>query len=172
MLFQPVELKHVQQDSRFPAVEQRYQQAFAHRRDAAEQYLQAKQSGDPARAQASVGSDIRMRSRNLNDAHAAGEQLVGKDFDDTNYIFLSFVTRYLAGGRGGTDRRGDFFGGHVVHLGRDQFSRRRDCDRHLPAAHQARRVRPALSDGLAHRYRLLGLLRHGRSRSTAGISER
>ena len=28
----------------------------------------------------------------------AGEQLVGKDFHDTNYIFLSFVTRYLPAG--------------------------------------------------------------------------
>ena len=37
-----------------------------------------------------------MRSqRELDSAHAAGEQLVAKDFHDTNYIFLSFVTGYL-----------------------------------------------------------------------------
>ena len=36
--------------------------------------------------------------RELNDAHLASEHLVGKDFHDTNYIFLSFVTRYLPTG--------------------------------------------------------------------------
>jgi SSS family transporter len=91
LLFQPVELARVEKDPRFPAVEQRYNQAFAQRRKAAEDYLQA---GDPAARQ-----DTRSRYQNaqseLNDAHAAGEQLVGKDFHDTNYIFLSFVIGYL-----------------------------------------------------------------------------
>src|SRR6202167_5128536 len=41
LLFQPVELKNVRQDARFPAVERRYQEAFAHRRDAADQFIQA-----------------------------------------------------------------------------------------------------------------------------------
>jgi Na+/proline symporter len=72
-------------------VEQRYNQAFAQRKQAAEEFLRAR---DPAAQQ-----DIRVRyqnaQRDLNDAHAAGEQLVGKDFHDTNYIFLSFVTGYL-----------------------------------------------------------------------------
>jgi Na+/proline symporter len=36
--------------------------------------------------------------RELNEAHLASEHLVGKDFHDTNYIFLSFVTRYLPAG--------------------------------------------------------------------------
>ena len=91
LLFQPVELARVEQDPRFPAVEQRYNQAFAQRKQAAEDYLEAR---DPAAQQ-----DTRIRYQNaqreLNDAHAAGEQLVGKDFHDTNYIFLSFVTGYL-----------------------------------------------------------------------------
>jgi SSS family transporter len=91
LLFQPVELARVEQDPRFPAVQQRYNQAFAQRKQAAEEFLQAR---DPAAQQ-----DTRVRYQNaqreLNDAHAAGEQLVGKDFHDTNYIFLSFVTGYL-----------------------------------------------------------------------------
>jgi Na+/proline symporter len=94
LLFQPVELNHVRHDVRFPAVQQRYQQAFEHRREAADQYLQANHSGDPAARAASI-ERYRAAQRELNDAHAAGEQLVGKEFDDTNYIFLSFVTRYL-----------------------------------------------------------------------------
>jgi len=91
LLFQPVELARVAKDPRYPAVEQRYDQAFAQRKQAAEDYLQA---SDPKAQQ-----DNRLRyqsaQRELNDAHAAGEQLVSQDFHDTNYIFLSFVTGYL-----------------------------------------------------------------------------
>jgi Na+(H+)/acetate symporter ActP len=91
LLFQPVELARVEKDSRFPAVEQRYDQAFAQRKQAAEDYLQAR---DPE-AQQDTRTRYQNAQRELNNAHAAGEQLVGKDFHDTNYIFLSFVTGYL-----------------------------------------------------------------------------
>jgi len=91
LLFQPVELARLAKDPRFPAVEQRYDQAFAQRRQAAENYLQAH---DPD-AQQDTRTRFQNAQRELNDAHAAGEQLVGKDFHDTNYIFLSFVTGYL-----------------------------------------------------------------------------
>jgi len=91
LLFQPVELNRVQSDPRFPAVEQRYNEAFAQRKKAAKDYLEAR---DPA-AQQSIRDRYQNAQRDLNNAHAAGEQLVGKDFHDTNYIFLSFVTGYL-----------------------------------------------------------------------------
>jgi len=91
LLFQPVELARVAQDPRFPAVEQRYDQAFAQRKRAAEDYLQAR---DPA-AEQNTRTRYQNAQRELDNAHAAGEQLVGKDFHDTNYIFLSFVTGYL-----------------------------------------------------------------------------
>jgi Na+/proline symporter len=91
LLFQPVELARVEKDPRFPAVEQRYNQAFAQRKQAAEDYLQAR---DPE-AQHDTRTRYQDAQRELNNAHAAGEQLVGKDFHDTNYIFLSFVTGYL-----------------------------------------------------------------------------
>jgi SSS family transporter len=94
LLFQPVELARVEKDPRFPAVEQRYNQAFAQRKQAAEDYLQAR---DP-KAQQDTRTRYQNAQRELNDAHAAGEQLVGKDFHDTNYIFLSFVTSYLPAG--------------------------------------------------------------------------
>ena len=97
VLFQPVELKGVQHDARFPAVERRYEQAFANRRDAAEQFLQANRSSDRSARDASI-QRYRAAQQELNDAHTAGERLVGKEFDDTNYIFLSFVTRYLPAG--------------------------------------------------------------------------
>jgi SSS family transporter len=94
LLFHPVELARVAHDPRFPAVEQRYDEAFAQRKQAAEEYLDAR---DPQTEQAT-----RLRyqdaQRELNSAHASGEQLVSKDFHDTNYIFLSFVTNYLPAG--------------------------------------------------------------------------
>jgi SSS family solute:Na+ symporter len=97
VLFQPVELKNVRNDPRFGAVEQRYEQAFANRKKAAQDYLEANHGGDKAAIQATIGR-FQNAELELNAAHAAGEQLVGKGFDDTNYIFLSFVTRYLPAG--------------------------------------------------------------------------
>lgn len=94
LLFQPVELSHVRSDPNFPAVQQRYDQAFAQRKAAAESYLAADSSGDAAAKEASR-SRYQDAQRELNAAHAAGQRLVGKDFQDTNYVFLSFVTGYL-----------------------------------------------------------------------------
>jgi len=94
LLFQPVELKNIQRDARFPAAERRYREAYAHRREAADRFIEANRSGDPAVRNASIQS-YRDAQQQLNDAHAAGEHLVGKEFDDTNFIFLSFVTHYL-----------------------------------------------------------------------------
>src|SRR5580692_3072089 len=45
LLFQPVELKRVQADVRFPAVEQRYDRAFESRKQAAQEYLEAGRTG-------------------------------------------------------------------------------------------------------------------------------
>jgi Na+/proline symporter len=94
VLFQPVELQNVSGDARLPAIEQRYEAAFARRKAAAEEYVRAHGGADPAERQAIV-SRFQSAERDLNAAHLEGERLVGKDFDDTNYIFLSFVTHYL-----------------------------------------------------------------------------
>ena len=94
VLFQPVELQSVRSDARYPAVERRYEEAFAKRRDAAGEYLAASHAGNQPARQSSL-MKYQAAEDELNQAHAAGEQLVGKGFDDTNYIFLSFVTRYL-----------------------------------------------------------------------------
>jgi Na+/proline symporter len=91
LLFQPVELARLAKDPRFPAVERRYDQAFAQRKQAAEDYLQARDPG----AQQDTRTRYQNAQRELDNAHAAGEKLVSKDFHDTNYIFLSFVTGYL-----------------------------------------------------------------------------
>jgi Na+/proline symporter len=97
VLFQPVELNNLRGDARLPAVERRYEQAFAKRREAAERYVRSEHAGDNGGKRDSI-SQFQNAERELNDAHSAGEQLVSKDFHDTNYVFLSFVTRYLPAG--------------------------------------------------------------------------
>jgi len=97
VLFQPVELANVRGDSRLPAIEQRYEEAFARRKAAAEEYVRAHDGADPGTRRV-ILSQFQSAEHDLNEAHAAGEQLVGKDFDDTNYIFLTFVTHYLPAG--------------------------------------------------------------------------
>ena len=94
LLFHPVELDNVRNDPRFPAIERRYDEAVASRRDAARTYLQAHHSADGTAEKLSA-TRYRDAENELNRAHSAAEQLVAKDFDDTNYIFLSFVTHYL-----------------------------------------------------------------------------
>ncbi len=72
LLFQPVELARLAKDPRFPAVEQRYDQAFAQRKQAAEDYLQARdpQSQQDTRSRYQSGP-----ARTGPSAHAAGEQI-------------------------------------------------------------------------------------------------
>ncbi len=97
VLYQPVELEHLSSDSRLPAIEQRYERAFNERRDAARDYVVADRAGDKA-ARAEQVKRFQSAQRDLTAAHAASEKLVSKDFDDTNYIFLSFVTHYIPAG--------------------------------------------------------------------------
>src|SRR5450631_3535665 len=73
LLFQPVELARVAKDPRFPLVKKRYDQAFAQRKQAAEDYLEAR---DPE-AQQATRTRYQNAQRELTNAHAAGEQLVG-----------------------------------------------------------------------------------------------
>jgi len=97
VLFQPVELNNLRGDFRLYPVEQRYDEAFAKRKEAAQKYISAERSGDKTARAASV-SEFQSAERELDSAHAAAEKLVGNGFHDTNYIFLSFVTKYLPAG--------------------------------------------------------------------------
>ena len=87
LIFQPLELQRIHGDARFPAVEKRYETAFTARKQAAREYLADKNPETLSRYQSS--------EKEFEQAHASGENLVGADFHDTNYIFLSYVTRYL-----------------------------------------------------------------------------
>ncbi len=160
VLFQPVELARVQSDPRFPAVEQRYEQAFENRKEAAERYLAADKSNDPALKEASVAR-YQSAQKELNDAHRGGRATGGQRFSRHQLHFSVVRDALSAGWAGGADHRGDLLRGHVVDLGRDQFARHRDRDRYLQTARQQDRFRPSLSDGLALRHRVLGRLRGG-----------
>ena len=98
LLFQPVELKSVQRDARFPA----HRAPLPAGLRASRKRRPIDMSRPTATATRLAGNasieHYRAAQQELNEAHAAGERLVGKEFDDTNYIFLSFVTRYLPAG--------------------------------------------------------------------------
>ncbi len=97
VLFQPVELKSVESRAGFTDVQSRFNDAFERRKTAAEQFIGATRAHDEGRKQASL-AQYRTAHADFLKAHADGEKLVGKGFNDTNYIFLSFVTRYLPAG--------------------------------------------------------------------------
>jgi SSS family transporter len=94
LLFQPVELKKLQNTAGYAPVQKRFEDAFEGRRAAAEKYLEAKRTNDASLASSSLQA-YRTAQDALNRAHHDGENLVEPGFNDTNYIFLSFVTRYL-----------------------------------------------------------------------------
>lgn len=96
-LFQPVELKKVEAKPAFAGVQERYNRAFEERKAAAESYLNAQHSGDSA-AKANSLAQYRKAQGDIVQAHGDVEKLVGGGFNDTNYIFLSFVTKYLPAG--------------------------------------------------------------------------
>ena len=102
VLFQQVELKRVAAMSEYRPVAEQYQQAFERRRNAALGLVEAHRAGDPG-GEARRKEEYRTAQRDLDRARAGAAQLVErtggeKGFSDTNYIFLSFVTRYLPAG--------------------------------------------------------------------------
>jgi Na+/proline symporter len=102
VLFQHTELDRIAQVSDYRGVETRYHAAFERRRDAAFALAQARRSSD--RAASAVGlADYRGAQQSLDAARTDAARLVEstggeRGFSDTNYIFLSFVTRYLPAG--------------------------------------------------------------------------
>jgi Na+/proline symporter len=83
LIFHPLELARAQSDQQFAAIESRYNQAFDHRRAAALEYKHS-----PEKFQAA--------QKEFDAARADALKLTKES--DTNYIFLTFVTRYLPAG--------------------------------------------------------------------------
>ncbi len=88
LVFQPVAMEHVQASPQYAALESRYEQAFGQRQAAARRIV----ASDPA-TQPGALQDFRTAQTNLDSARADALKLA--DVSDTNYIFMSFVTRYL-----------------------------------------------------------------------------
>ncbi len=97
-IFQPLEARHAAQSAGWSAIEGRYRRVFADRREAA--YAAIKSSGtETARAIAAFRGKQAEFDAVRKDAQRFVARVDGvSDFNDTNYIFLSFVTTYLPAG--------------------------------------------------------------------------
>ncbi len=85
LLFQPVELKSLEQSAEFRGLEARYRQALDEREAGARK---VKDGGS--------GDEFRVAQQKVNALREEAGKLSSDS--DTNYIFLSFVTRYLPRG--------------------------------------------------------------------------
>ncbi|MBI4459270.1 MAG: sodium:solute symporter [Acidobacteria bacterium] len=80
----------------YQTIRQEYDRAFEHRRQTAERLLQERRNG---RGNAEA-RELQAANRAVEEARRAGIQVFrqangGHDYDDTNYIFLNFVTTYF-----------------------------------------------------------------------------
>jgi SSS family transporter len=93
LLFNNVQLDRMQQsgDPAYQVVEQRYQQALAARRDTARYLLD---SNDPAAGTIFLAAEQTVQGVR-REGIAIVEKTSGATYNDTNYIFLHFVTRHL-----------------------------------------------------------------------------
>jgi SSS family solute:Na+ symporter len=92
LLFHPVEMRRLEATEGYPGMEARYSQAFERRQAAARHF---KDAPDRAAQAAAVG-EFRAAQKQVEEVHSDALKLAHDD--DTNYIFLSFVTRYLPAG--------------------------------------------------------------------------
>ncbi|MEP7354213.1 MAG: sodium:solute symporter [Acidobacteriota bacterium] len=86
VLFNPAQLERVSHTAEFPALQQRYDAAFAQRLEAARGVAAAPKSPEAA-------TRFQGAQKQFDTVRADAQKLAGGS--DTNYIFLSFVTRYL-----------------------------------------------------------------------------
>jgi SSS family transporter len=100
LLFAPADLKTIQASPAYKPVEDRYRSAFEQRKEAADRLLRAR--GAAGSTTESLAA-YRAAQKSLDRARAEGINLVktatgSTSFNDANYIFLSFVTRYMPAG--------------------------------------------------------------------------
>jgi Na+/proline symporter len=87
LLYHPLEMKRIEQTADYPGLQARLDKAFDDRETAARHVVA---SGESAIA------EFRSAQRDLEAVHADAQKL--SPYNDTNYIFLSFVTGYLPRG--------------------------------------------------------------------------
>ncbi|MGD0014761.1 MAG: sodium:solute symporter [Bryobacteraceae bacterium] len=96
LLFVQTDLKRIQNVPALASVQESHQQAFERRKQAVTDYLRARRASDEEAAGRSVAG-YRAAQQDLDGARARAAELAG-GVNDTNYIFLSFVTRYMPAG--------------------------------------------------------------------------
>jgi SSS family transporter len=99
LLFDQAQLARIQAHPEFAQVEKSFEASSSQRRDAALALAAARRAGDGAAESREIAA-YRVAQSEMNASHARAEKLVElsggeKGFRDTNYIFLTFVTRYL-----------------------------------------------------------------------------
>ena len=97
LLFEAPAMRKLETVSAYPAVQSRFERAFQSRRDAAGSLIAAHRASDPQKEVTSI-ADFRAAQKDLDSVRREAGAMVDKDFDDTNYIFLSYVTKYLPAG--------------------------------------------------------------------------
>ena len=99
ILFEAAEAGRIQASRAYRPIDDQYSQAFQRRRQAAMDLLAAHHARDTAGERQRV-DEYRSAQRDLDDVRTQAAMLVEdtggeRGYSDTNYIFLSFVTRYL-----------------------------------------------------------------------------
>jgi Na+/proline symporter len=102
ILFRQLELERIRGTAAFADIQVEYNRAYEERRAAAMALAAAHRTGDRAAESADIAG-FRAAQKGIDDARARAARLVEHTggeagFSDTNYIFLSFVTRYLPTG--------------------------------------------------------------------------
>lgn len=98
--FRSSEAAKVESDPRSGAVREKFDRAFEKRRNAATRMLDARHRGDTAAWNANL-TGYRDAQKELDGARKQNADLIVEHHgepNDTNYIFLSFVTRYMPAG--------------------------------------------------------------------------
>ncbi|MEP6715611.1 MAG: sodium:solute symporter [Terriglobia bacterium] len=102
MLFDTTAAKAVSADRAYPGVEAKYQAAWERRKQAAFALNDARKVEDKPKLAAALG-DYRSAQTDIDAARSTGIRLYEKSkhqkgYNDTNYIFMTFVTRYFPAG--------------------------------------------------------------------------
>jgi SSS family solute:Na+ symporter len=104
VFFNPVEVERVHsgpQGAQFRALEAEYGAAFEAKQQAARAYVGALRSGDEA-AEAAASQNLKSAQEKTNEVRAGAVGILKEEGkakpDDTNYVFLNFVTHYMPAG--------------------------------------------------------------------------
>jgi len=97
LLFEEPAMQKLESSPNYPQVKSRFDRAYENRRGAAESLLAAHRAGDTGREVALVDG-YRSSQKELDAVRHDAGAVVDKEYNDTNYIFLSFVTKYLPAG--------------------------------------------------------------------------